>query len=136
MSVLHEVALSWSCVMWDRTRLAFSALDLKASSRVLLILSCSVSDLFSSLRLSKATAYLQTLFNGAAFLFFCFCFLTYFFDEKISSNLFFKTLDSDSGQLLSSWWQKMTLSSTALGTPKCMGISESIPAHLLLILVT
>ena len=50
--------------------------------------------------------------------------------EKISSNFCFRAFPSLKGQLESSWWQKMTLFSTALETPRQLIISRSISAHL------
>lgn len=50
--------------------------------------------------------------------------------EKISSNLCFRAFPSLNGQLDSSWWQKTTLLSTDLETPRALIISRSISAHL------
>jgi hypothetical protein len=48
---------------------------------------------------------------------------------KISSNFFFSTEVSDSGQLDSSWWQKITFSRMGRDTPTSSGISRSRSAQ-------
>ena len=48
----------------------------------------------------------------------------------MSSNFFLSTAPSCNGQELSSWWQKMTLSSTALLTPMSIGTVLSSSPHL------
>eukprot|EP00160_Parvularia_atlantis_P000730 Unigene10584_Nuclearia_a/m.32362 Unigene10584_Nuclearia_a/g.32362 ORF Unigene10584_Nuclearia_a/g.32362 Unigene10584_Nuclearia_a/m.32362 type:complete len:469 (+) Unigene10584_Nuclearia_a:2029-3435(+) len=51
---------------------------------------------------------------------------------KMSSNFFLTVVESPSGQSDSSWWQKMTFSSTALDTPSCVLISTLMSAQRLL----
>lgn len=48
----------------------------------------------------------------------------------MSSNFFLSGVGSESGQLDSSWWQKMTFSRMAFETPNCIGTSSSSAAHL------
>mmetsp|Transcript_142220 Transcript_142220/g.318218 ORF Transcript_142220/g.318218 Transcript_142220/m.318218 type:complete len:328 (-) Transcript_142220:322-1305(-) len=55
--------------------------------------------------------------------------LEYRVAPKISSNFCFKVPMSLTGQVDSSWWQKMTFSSMALGTPIRLGINWSMSAH-------
>ena len=47
----------------------------------------------------------------------------------MSSNFFLSAAGSASGQLASSWWQKMTFSRIARDTPRSSGISWSSSAH-------
>jgi hypothetical protein len=48
----------------------------------------------------------------------------------MSSNFFLSAAGSLSGQLDSSWWQKMTFWRMARETPSCAGTSSSRLAHL------
>jgi len=56
--------------------------------------------------------------------------LVYFVAAKMESNFSFRALPSLRGQLDSSWWQKMTLFSTDLDTPRPEIISRSSSPHL------
>jgi len=47
----------------------------------------------------------------------------------MSSNFFFNCEGSERGQYESSWWQKITFSSTDFETPSKLGISSAIFAH-------
>lgn len=53
----------------------------------------------------------------------------YLVAAKMESNFSLSALPSLSGQLESSWWQKMTLFSTGFDTPSAEIISRSISAH-------